>query len=76
MENGSDTPDFILAAYLMDCISSFDLTMKKREKWYGREVGNWLVKHSESATEEDKIKNWKDNLTNYKISTEECKNDD
>lgn len=37
MENGSDTPDFILAEYLTDCLDVFDRAMKSREKWYGRE---------------------------------------
>lgn len=37
-ENGSDTPDFILAEYLTDCLSTFDKTMQKREEWYGREI--------------------------------------
>jgi hypothetical protein len=36
MENGSDTPDFILADYLTDCLESFDKALQAREKWYGR----------------------------------------
>ena len=44
MENGSDTPDFILADFLMGCLKAFDSTMERREKWYGREVGNWSTK--------------------------------
>lgn len=38
MENGSDTPDFILADYLTDCLESYDGAVKAREKWYGREI--------------------------------------
>lgn len=38
MENGSDTPDFILAVYLMDCLDAFDRATHARERWYGREV--------------------------------------
>lgn len=34
MENGSDTPDFILAEFLANCLASFDETVVKREKWY------------------------------------------
>lgn len=36
MENGSDTPDFILAEYLTDMLEVFDRTVRAREKWYGR----------------------------------------
>lgn len=36
MENGSDTPDFILAQYLTDCLETFDKATKAREAWYGR----------------------------------------
>lgn len=35
-ENGCNTPDFILAEYLVDCLSSFDKAVNSREKWYGR----------------------------------------
>jgi hypothetical protein len=37
MENGSDTPDFILAEYLVDCLKTFDKTMTSREKWYSNQ---------------------------------------
>ena len=35
-EQGSDTPDFILATYLARCLNNFDMTIKDREKFYGR----------------------------------------
>ena len=35
MENGSDTPDFILADYLRDCLIAFDKATKERSRWYG-----------------------------------------
>ena len=35
-ENGSNTPDFILATYLMGCLENFNKTLQYREKWYGR----------------------------------------
>ena len=38
-ENGSDTPDFILAEYLLSCLAAYDATVCAREKWYGRECG-------------------------------------
>lgn len=34
-ENGSDTPDFILAEYLSDCLRAFDNATTKRAYWYG-----------------------------------------
>jgi len=36
-ENGSDTPDFILAEYLTNCLAAYDKAVTAREKWYGRE---------------------------------------
>ena len=36
MESGSDTPDYILAEYLMGCLEVFNKTVKARESWYGR----------------------------------------
>lgn len=35
-ENGSNTPDFILAEYLTDCLSAFDKASTARERWYGK----------------------------------------
>jgi hypothetical protein len=37
-ENGSNTPDFILAQYLMDCLDAFDKCSRAREKWFGKEL--------------------------------------
>ena len=36
-ENGSDTPDFILAAYLSDCLAAWNRNVTAREAWYGRQ---------------------------------------
>ena len=33
-ENGSNTPDFILAEYLHDCLMAFDRAMRERQGWY------------------------------------------
>jgi len=33
-ENGSNTPDFLLAEYLEKCLESFDTIITKRELWY------------------------------------------
>lgn len=34
-ENGSDTPDFVLAGYLLDCLAAFDKATNARRRWYG-----------------------------------------
>ena len=33
-ENASDTPDFILAQYLNNCLTNFNLAMQHRSDWY------------------------------------------
>lgn len=37
-ENDSDTPDFILAEFMMKCLDAFELASNKREVWYGVEL--------------------------------------
>lgn len=34
-ENESNTPDWILASYLMGCLEAFEKGIKARDKWYG-----------------------------------------
>jgi hypothetical protein len=36
-ENGSNTPDYILAQYLINCLDNFNNIIRQRENWYGRE---------------------------------------
>lgn len=33
-ENGSNTPDFILARYILDCLDAFDRAVNARSQWY------------------------------------------
>jgi hypothetical protein len=33
-ENGSNTPDFILAEYLISCLTAFDKAILARTKWH------------------------------------------
>lgn len=40
LENGSDTPDFLLAQFLIDCLKIWNKNIKARENWYGREKQN------------------------------------
>lgn len=35
MENGADTPDFLLADYLIACLAAFNSTTNMRDSWYG-----------------------------------------
>lgn len=37
LENGSDTPDWILADYLIACLDAFDHATQDRRQWYGRQ---------------------------------------
>jgi hypothetical protein len=36
-ENGSNTPDFMLASFLANCLTAFDGAVRTREAWYGRD---------------------------------------
>jgi len=35
-ENGSNTPDFILAEYLLACLATWNTHVVQRDVWYGR----------------------------------------
>ncbi len=51
-ENGCDTPDFILAEFLTDCLAAFDKTVKARERWYGRQCGDGAAILCETSKKE------------------------
>jgi len=34
-ENGSDTPDYILAEFLVGCLFAFDEATRTRDEWHG-----------------------------------------
>jgi hypothetical protein len=51
-ENASNTPDFILAQYLIDALNAWNKATKEREIWYGRE-----------AAESDETIEWEDDGT-------------
>lgn len=36
-ENGSHTPDFILAEYLVSCLETFNKAVRLRDGWWGHE---------------------------------------
>ncbi len=39
MENGSNTPDLILARYLVSCLKTFDTATRARDNWYNEGKG-------------------------------------
>jgi hypothetical protein len=36
-ENESNTPDYILAQFLVGCLAAFNTAVQQRENWYGRD---------------------------------------
>lgn len=38
LENMSNTPDFILAKYLMQCLFNFNITSNDRETWFDKRL--------------------------------------
>jgi len=38
MENSSNTPDFILAQFINNCLDAFNAAVQQRETWYGRDA--------------------------------------
>lgn len=38
LEKNSNTPDFILAEYLYDCLVSYEKIHNANEKWYGKKL--------------------------------------
>ena len=45
MENGSNTPDFILADFLFACLLAWNKASRAREKWYGKELRIGTASH-------------------------------
>jgi hypothetical protein len=35
LENGSDTPDFMLAEYLVSCLNAYERAVEQRSAWFG-----------------------------------------
>ena len=40
MENQCDTPDWILADYIKNCLKAFSIATHKRDKWWGHKLWN------------------------------------
>jgi hypothetical protein len=41
IERGSDTPDFLIAEYMSNCLIAYQQVVTKRDKWFG--VDMWAV---------------------------------
>lgn len=37
-ENVSNTPDFVLAQFILGCLAAFETATQQRETWYGRDA--------------------------------------
>jgi hypothetical protein len=49
-ENESDTPDFILAEYLVSCLEAFDTAVNSRSKWYNHHCRIGGCNHGEGVS--------------------------
>lgn len=38
IENGSNTPDFVLAEYLTNCLCIYEKAIEQREAWHGIKI--------------------------------------
>lgn len=50
VDNASNTPDHILAQYLMDCLSAFEHATNARAKWYGHYAGAPVPSVNQAST--------------------------
>ena len=50
-ENESNTPDFILAKFMLACLEQFNVATRERDRWYGvhLEPGNKYFKKAEAT---------------------------
>ena len=49
-ENESDTPDFILAQYMLSCLEAYEKAIKLRDEWFDYEP--WTKEETEEEEEE------------------------
>lgn len=65
LENWSNTSDFILAQYLIDCLDNFSVAASKRDSWYGNDVHEGTT--ASSATR-DFLKRSNHTLNRYTVN--------
>lgn len=71
LENGSDTPDFILASYLWDCLNAFNHAVSWREDVNGRK-SNVLIKCPVLSTVDEDEEKYREAIYNA-TEQEKCK---
>jgi len=52
LENESNTPDFILAQYMLRCLDAFNCAVVRREAWYGRQAVKEAITTVHGKTEQ------------------------
>jgi hypothetical protein len=49
MENSSSTPDYMLAEYLMVCLSNLNIIVNRRDEWYKGRKNGWTKSFLKTA---------------------------
>lgn len=44
VDNKVNTPDFILAEYLTECLQAYDKAVKSRDAWFNHDVGRAVIR--------------------------------
>jgi hypothetical protein len=55
-ENGSNTPDFILADYLSECLAAYDRAVRRRDDWHGVELNEIFSTEPIEVKRNDKVR--------------------
>ena len=54
-ENGSNTPDYILANYLIQQLAAWNLAVRAREEWHGRKFSSGSLNPSDDRESDEPI---------------------
>jgi hypothetical protein len=71
MENQSDTPDFILAEFMMNALQSYERAIYQRTSWYGIEVPIQEQKKTEEIQPTSEISTKSENFNQVKASSKD-----
>jgi hypothetical protein len=41
VENSSETPDFVLAKFMLGCLNAYGRAVNERDAWYGQNTPTW-----------------------------------